>query len=240
MNKSTLDNKKHKNIVGTVVFVILPLIVVLWAIFLKGEHLEILLVFMAVLTVAPLFINFEKENHSSKELVIIATMLAISVASRFLFAPLPSFKPVTAVVIITGIYLGGKAGFVVGSLTPLISNMYFMQGMWTPLQMLVWGFIGLLAGVLSLKIANSKLKICIFGVLSGVAYSLIMDLWSTIWYDSFINIDRYFALVITSLPILITYAVSNVIFLLCLCKPIGKKLERIKVKYGIGEDMKNR
>ena len=29
------------------------------------------------------------------------------------------------------------------------------------------------------------------------------------------------------------YAVSNVVFLILLAKPFGKKLERIKIKYGI-------
>ena len=32
---------------------------------------------------------------------------------------------------------------------------------------------------------------------------------------------------------MVVYAVSNVIFLILLTKPIGKKLNRIKVKYGL-------
>jgi len=32
---------------------------------------------------------------------------------------------------------------------------------------------------------------------------------------------------------MISYAVSNVIFLLLLGRPFGEKLERIKIKYGV-------
>ena len=45
-----------------------------------------------------------------RRIVIIAVMTALSVAGRFVFAPIPFFKPVTAIVIITAIYLGSEAG----------------------------------------------------------------------------------------------------------------------------------
>lgn len=34
-------------------------------------------------------------------------------------------------------------------------------------------------------------------------------------------------------PVALEYAVSNVVFLLLLARPIGEKLERIKTKYGL-------
>jgi len=61
-------------------------------------------------------------------MVIVATMTALAVVGRFVFAPVPYFKPVTAIVIITAIYLGSEAGFLVGSLSAIISNIFFGQG----------------------------------------------------------------------------------------------------------------
>ena len=44
-----------------------------------------------------------------------ANMAAIAVVGRMAFFMLPQFKPVTAIVIITGISLGAEAGFLTGA-----------------------------------------------------------------------------------------------------------------------------
>ncbi len=72
-----------------------------------------------------------------------------------------------------------------------------------------------------------------YGAVSGIAYSLILDLFGVIWADTYFNLSRYIAMVVSSAPFTILYAVSNVIFLLVLQKPLGKKIERVKDKYGI-------
>ena len=94
------------------------------------------------------FISFEKGKNDARRIVIIAVMTALSVAGRFVFAPIPFFKPVTAIVIITAIYLGSEAGFITGAFSAVVSNFYFGQGPWTPFQMLAWGLIGFLAACL--------------------------------------------------------------------------------------------
>lgn len=60
-----------------------------------------------------------------------------------------------------------------------------------------------------------------------------MDVWTTFWYDGTFNFSRFIANIVTAIPVTITYALSNVVFLFVLIKPIGKKLERIKIKYGL-------
>lgn len=83
------------------------------------------------------------------------------------------------------------------------------------------------------KIKNSKILLCIYGVLSGVVYSLLLDMWQVLWLDSGFNMSRYLAMVVSSAGFTLLYAVSNVIFLFLLTKPIGSKIERVKEKYGI-------
>ena len=160
-------------------------------------------------------------------------MTALSVAGRFVFAPIPFFKPVTAIVIITAIYLGAEAGFITGAFSAVVSNFYFGQGPWTPFQMFAWGLIGFLAGLLAKRLLESKVLLIIFGALSGVAFSFIMDVWTTLWADGTFNIARFIASITTAAPFTVVYMVSNVIFLLLLTKPIGRKLQRLKTKYGI-------
>lgn len=64
-------------------------------------------------------------------------------------------------------------------------------------------------------------------------FSLLMDIWTVLWADGVFNLSRYSAAVISALPVTAEYAISNVIFLLIMAKPIGEKLERIKKKYGL-------
>ncbi len=225
---------KRKNLVSFAIFLILiPAIAILGAVFFKERLYSFIAAAVAILSCIPMFIAFERKESSSKELTVLAVLTAISVAGRFIFAWIPSFKPITALTVIAAIWLGKEAGFLVGSLSALISNFYFGQGPWTPFQMFAWGFIGLLAGIFSKGLQKSKVLLCIYGILSGILYSLTMDIWTTLWADGGFNIARYLTSAVTALPITATYAISNVVFLLLLSKPFGRKLNRLKTKYGL-------
>jgi len=202
--------------------------------FLNDRKYTIVSVIASIITCVPFFIRFEKRNVKSREAIVIAVMTAISVASRLIFAPIQSFKPVTAITIISGLYLGSDAGFMVGALTALISNFQFLQGPWTPFQMAVWGIIGFVSGILGdVGILKNRIAVTVFSGLSGILYSLLMDIWTTLSMDSTFLAARYASFVASSLPVMATYVISNVVFMLLLQKPIGDKLERIKKKYGL-------
>ena len=67
----------------------------------------------------------------------------------------------------------------------------------------------------------------------GAVFSLLMDIWTTLSLDGIFLWKRYAVNVLSSLPFMGIYALSNVIFLLILTKPFLSKLDRIKTKYGI-------
>lgn len=215
------------------VFLVAPLIVLCGVFFLGDRKYAFVSLTLSVVACIPFFVSFEKGKNDARRIVIIAVMTALSVAGRFVFAPIPFFKPVTAIVIITAIYLGAEAGFITGAFSAVVSNFYFGQGPWTPFQMFAWGLIGFLAGLLAKRLLESKVMLIIFGALSGVAFSFIMDVWTTLWADGTFNIARFIASITTAAPFTVVYMVSNVIFLLLLTKPIGRKLQRLKTKYGI-------
>ena len=60
-----------------------------------------------------------------------------------------------------------------------------------------------------------------------------MDIWTVLWYAEGFSWKLYQSALITAIPYTLSYMVSNVLFLLILSKPIGDKLARIKIKYGI-------
>lgn len=188
---------------------------------------------IAVIACIPFFLRFEKKQGSVQKMLLIAVMVALSVAGRIVFTALPGFKPVTALVVLTAIYFGAETGFMTGALTAVISNFYFGQGLWTPVQMFVWGFIGLLAGVFARPLRKSRVALLVAAILSGLLFSLLMDVWTVLWMDGTFRIARYLTVITISMPFTLTYAMSNTVFLLLLAPPVGKMLERLQSKYGL-------
>lgn len=225
---------KRKIISLSLLFLIIPLLLIIGATLLKDAKYNIISMFIVIIACIPFFLSFEKRKPDAREILIIAVMSAISVAGRAAFAWIPGFKPVTAFTAITGFKLGPEAGFLTGAVSAIASNMLFGQGPWTPFQMFTWGIIGYIAGLLGkTKWMDTKIGLILFGIFAGVLFSFIMDIWTVISYENGFSWSRYFAAAGTALPFTITYAISNIIFLLLLTKPIGDKLERIKIKYGL-------
>ena len=129
-------------------FVLVPLCIAIGVFAFRGKAYLPVSVCIALLSCLPFFLAFEKKNGNVQLAVILAVMTALSVLGRFAFAAIPHFKPVSAIVIITGMYLGAQSGFLCGALSAVLSNILFGQGPWTPFQMLAWGLIGLFAALL--------------------------------------------------------------------------------------------
>lgn len=189
---------------------------------------------LVLLAMWPFFSLFEKRKPRAREIVPIAVMSAIAAIGRFAFAMLPQFKPVAAIVIITGISFGAEAGFLTGAISALVSNFFFGQGPWTPWQMFAFGIIGFLSGVLyKYNIIKNKLSICIFGGLCGYLYGLIVNLWTILAYVNPLTKEGIMATYISSIPFDTIHSVSTVIFLYVLAMPMKEKMERLKIKYGL-------
>ena len=62
----------------------------------------------------------ERGGRDVRRLALIAALAAAATAGRVLFVAIPSVKPVTVIVLVTGAVLGARAGFAVGALTPLL------------------------------------------------------------------------------------------------------------------------
>lgn len=226
----TLKNSKVRVVLRILILFVLILTVAVGGTKIFGERQYLFVsLFVAVLSILLFSVGFEKKTTGSRRMVIVAVMIALSITGRFI----PFFKPVTAITVITAIWLGSESGFLVGAFSALLSNFYFGQGPWTPFQMLAWGIIGFVAGLLAEPLKKSRLALVIYGILSGIAYSLIMDIWSVIGYNNSFDLSLYTAAIVTALPHTVLYSASNFVFLWFMAKPFGDKLGRIKTKYGV-------
>ncbi len=216
-----------------ILFFMLPLVVIGGSYLFRDRQFVFLLVCVTLISFLPFFLSFEKRSHREEKIVLLAVMVALSVVGRVLFFMLPSFKPVTAIVILTGMYLGAESGFLCGALSALLSNFFFGQGGFTVFQMLGWGMIGVFAGLLSVILKKNRPVLLLFAAFSGFLYSMIVDLWTVISIDNSLNLARYLTLLAAALPTTIIYVISNVLFMLALAGPIGRKLNRVIEKYEI-------
>jgi len=225
-----IRNASARRILRTVLpFILMPAIVAFGIFAVESQYHALISFLVAVCSLLLFLCGFEKKKIGSRRLVIVAVMVALSVAGRMF----PIIKPVTAFAVLSGMFLGPEAGFLVGSFSALISNFYFGHGPWTPFQMLAWGLIGFFAGVLASPLKKSRLFLYVYGILAAVGFSLLMDVWSADWLAGEFVPSLYLAKLVTSLPHTALYAVSNVIFLILFAKPFSEKLGRIKIKYGV-------
>ena len=226
----TIKNAGARRFIGTAFpFVIIPLFAFLGAALFDSDKHLIISLCVAAMTLLVFISGYERKKTGTRRMVIASVMVALCIFGRFI----PVFKPITALTIITGMYLGGETGFLVGSMSAVISNIFVGQGPWTAFQMLAWGLIGLVAGLISEPLKNHRVLLLTYGTLSGVAYSFIMDVWTTLWYSGGFDTAVYLSALVTAVPYTVSYAVSNFIFLLILAKPFGEKLSRLRIKYGV-------
>ena len=201
----------------------------------KYYFISLLILLEAML---PFILLFEGRKPQARELIILSVLCALGVAGRAAFFMLPEFKPIVALVIISAVAFGGEAGFLVGSVTMLVSNIMFGQGPWTPWQMFAMGMIGYLAGVLFRKgvLRRSRLPLCIFGGLATLLiYGGLMNPAAVMMYYDHPTWLMFLSAYLLGFPFDLIHASATVIFLWLIAQPMLEKLDRIKVKYGLIE-----
>ena len=237
-NESVKKNNKSLRISLVVILVLIP-VVFMAGNYLGDRKMYITSVIIMLLSMVPFFAGFESRKPQARELVIIAIMCALTVASRAALVWLPNFKPMGAIVMMTGMAFGPQAGFLTGSLSMLISNMIFGQGPWTPWQMFAYGLLGFLASFLykgKILDDNKPIKCAVAGFVLMVAFvGIILDTCSVFTMAAYITIDSIWTIYLFGLPVNLTQGICVALTMYFLVKPIMAKLMRIKRKYGILE-----
>jgi len=186
-------------------------------------------------TIIPFLTVFEKRRPQARELVIISVLCAIAVCGRTAFFMFQQFKPVLAIIIISGVAFGGETGFLVGVVTGFVSNFFFGQGPWTPWQMFAFGAVGFLGGVLFRKVflRRTRVFLSVFGFFAAIIiYGGIMNPAAVIMVGPPTK-ELILAAFVTGFPFDLIHALSTAFFLWFISEPMLEKLERVKMKYGL-------
>ena len=139
--------RKRLALTAVLIFLVIPALIAL-TVFLGSRRLYMpLSLLILVMIMAPFFMIFERRKPRAREVVLIAMMSALTVASHTFFHIAFPVQIGTAMVIISGISLGPEAGFLIGAMSRFVCNFYMGQGAWTPWQMFCWGLLGFLSGL---------------------------------------------------------------------------------------------
>lgn len=229
------------------ILVVAPAIVFFSYLVLDENKFFVLSVGFVIIILLVFFLMFEGKKPDARTLIIIAVMSAIAVVGRAIFFFAPNIKPTLAIIILAGICFGRNVGFITGATAAFVSNFIFGQGPWTPWQMLAMGLVGYLAGLLFDDGKNGRrvnlyknkpvlmtVLYCIFGFISAFfIYGGIVDLWTILGFYGDPSISSAIAVYTMAAAFNLMHAVSTVIFLILLVIPMKKKLDRIKIKYGL-------
>ena len=217
---------------------LVPLTIFIGIVYFGKKSYGVVSILVLLECMAPFALIFEGRKPKARELVLIAALCALAVAGRAALFMLPGFKPVAALVILSGVAFGGETGFLVGAMSMLTSNVLFGQGPWTPFQMFAMGLIGFLAGVSFQKglLRAGRAPLAIFGAVSVVLiYGGIMNPASAILYQPNLSVSVLKAYYLTGFPFDLVHAAATALFLWFGAEPMLEKLERVKRKYGLTE-----
>lgn len=218
---------------------LVPLTLFVGEAYLGGGKYSIIMMLVLLECMLPFFLVFEGRKPQARELVIVAVLCAVGVASRAALIMLPQFKPTVALTIIAAVAFGGETGFLVGAVTMLASNVLLGQGPYTPWQMFAAGIIGFLAGTLHRKglLPRARLPLCVFGSLAAlVLYGGLMNLQSAVQASpGVLSLKIVLAYCASGFPMDCIHAAATWFFLWVAAEPLLEKLERVKTKYGLVE-----
>lgn len=233
--------KKHHLFSAFTVLLLMPATVFLGR-QLPGRSYYLTSTLLALEAMLPFFLCFEARKPQARELVLLAVMCALSIAARVVI-PFPSFKPTTAIIMLSGIAFGPEAGFLSGAVSAFASNFFFSQGPWTPWQMLSYGISGFLAGVFfhkkapqAIRSTKMLLKLSLFSFFCILMISGPLLDCSTLFTISSVLTKKYvLAVFAAGLPHNLSHGTASAVTMLLFARPLLQKLGRMQQKYGIGD-----
>ena len=138
-----------------------------------------LFVLLIALLAALVMAELSNGGLDAKTVAVLGVLAAAGGALRVLSAGTAGLEPMFFLVVVAGRVLGRGMGFVLGALAVLVGA--FLTGgvgPWAPFQMIAAGWVGFGAGCLpSASGRPERLILASYGLVTGLLYGLVMNLW---------------------------------------------------------------
>ncbi len=211
------------------------------ALLTEAANAALLMMVVVTLVLVLFFLGYERGRPALRQIMPTLVLSALAAAGRILFAPIPDFKPLSAIAIIAGATLGPRNGFMVGALAALTSNFFFGQGLWSPWQMYAWGVVGYVGGALArVGILENRATgrprtwaLVLMGLVSGALYGAIINAYGVLGFVRPLTWAGALAYVAASLSFDAMHGVATALFLVVLYGPWTRRIGRVVRKYGL-------
>ena len=138
-----------------------------------------LFVILIALLTALVMAELSSGGLDAKTVAVIGVLAAVGGALRVLGAGTAGLEPIFFLLVVAGRVLGRGMGFVLGALAVLVGA--FLTGgvgPWAPFQMIAAGWVGFGAGALPRASGRpERLMLAGYGLVAGLLYGLVMNLW---------------------------------------------------------------
>ena len=231
--------KKTRTAIIAVFFLLVPLTLVVGS-RLPGRPYYLTSTLIVVELLIPFLLAFEGRRPQARELVVVAVMCALAVAGRVAI-PIPNFKAIFAIVMVAGMAFGPETGFLVGAVSALSSDFFYSQGPYTPWQMVGYGAAGLLAGCFYTgrrHLPAKPVPMAVFGFVSVLlVVGPILDTSTVFLAAPNMKLTTVLSMYASGFPVNLSQATATALVLLLLGRPLLDKLDRVKQKYGMTEEL---
>jgi energy-coupling factor transport system substrate-specific component len=211
---------------------------------------------LTFLCLAAMLFEAQGQAADPRRAALLGVLVAVNSALRFIEVAVPGpggFSPIFFLIILAGYVFGMQFGFLMGALTLFVSALATGGvGPWLPAQMIVAGWVGMSAPALRPLVhilpGNTRkteiVALAIFGVLWGLLYGAIMNLWAwpflagpadqswTPGIDSLETLRRYgIYYLATSLAWDLARSAGNVLFITAFGTPTLTILRRFQQRF---------
>lgn len=227
----------YKKIITLFVFILgIPAIIFGCSKLIISKQYYVASALIIALALAALFLSLEKKKMQTRELVAIACVVALAVVGRAALFMLPQVKLTCAIVILAAISFGPYVGFLCGSLSMLVSNIFFGRGAHTPFQMFGMGLVAFLCGLIFYKKSygrNRPAVAIVGGILCFAVYGFIVDSSSALFFSAAPTVKTMLPVYISGMSFNAIHAVTTLIALFVATPYIQDTFDRIAKKYGL-------
>lgn len=145
------------------------------------------------------------------KLTLLALLAALAVVGRTVFSFIPNVQPVTAIIIICGLILGPVSAILLAILTTFLSNMILGMGIWAIWQIVSWGLIGLISGLIGKYFKRIPLYVLVvYAIFCGYFYGFVISL------TTYQVTGKFLPYYLAGLPFDTNHAIGNAVFIVLL------------------------
>ena len=168
-----------------------------------------------------------KRRNSIRRIAADGMLCAVAIVGRIALTALPNVQPVTVILILMAAYIGTWDAVISSVVIALVTNLYMGMGIWSIYQIIAWGVIALVSGLLFRKNHNQFLMLC-WAILCGFFFGAVISIMSCRTVYAGANVGTYLAYWLSGLLFDGYHALGNALFIWFL-QPLFDRLLKSKM-----------